>query len=832
MTKSLMGLLLPDKTNTMKLTYYKILFISLLILACTNTTFAQTGAQLPKVSGKLIDEQGKPADYATVSLLKAKDTSVVAGTLSDENGLYHFDHVGTGSYIIKATSVGYDNTFSQPFTVSADSVTVGILKMTSLRHNLKEVSISATKPTIEHLADRTVMNVANSVLATGNNAMDILERAPGVTVDKDDNISLKGKQGVTVMINDKLTYLSTTALATLLRSTDGSSIQSIEIITNPSAKYDAAGSSGIINIKIKKNKISGTNGTASVTGGVGTYVKTSEDFSINHKDGNLNVYASINHGNIPQARILDIDRSVTGTDGIPTYFKQTSFMPQTTNYTNYSFGADYDTSPTNSIGFSVNGYSNSNYQHNTNVTNIGSTPNGPPDSSQTTYSKMNSTYKNIAFDLNDTYKLDTLGQELDVDLDYSRFNNNGNANYGTYYAPYEGVTQPPMLIRNQTPSTIDIRAVKIDYTKPLTKTLKFEAGAKYSDVKTDNDLEAQKQDSTGAYVNDTTRTNRFIYDEKIAAAYVNLTKTWKNTSVEFGLRAEYTTSRGDLVTQDSVAERKYLNLFPSAFFSHTFNDKNDISFSYSRRIDRPDYSDLNPFVYYLDQYTYSEGNPFLRPQYTNSFEFDYTYNKSINLSLNYAHTTDEIQEIILTDTKDEASYETHLNLQSEDAYSVSVNAPFTFTKWWSGNLDANSFYLKFKSDTLFGGTLSKGQLAYNLKLTQTFTFAGFKTEVFGNYQSALTDGIYQIKPRYSVDAGISRSIDNKKLNIKFSVDDIFNTRRNDLDVFYQSDNITIRQKSETRIARLSLTYNFGNTSIKKREHKSAVQDESQRAGGN
>ena len=242
MTKSLMGLLLPDKTNTMKLTYYKILFISLLILACTNTTFAQTGAQLPKVSGKLIDEQGKPADYATVSLLKAKDTSVVAGTLSDENGLYHFDHVSTGNYIIKATSVGYDNTFSQPFTVSADSVTVGILKMTSLRHNLKEVSISATKPTIEHLADRTVMNVANSVLATGNNAMDILERAPGVTVDKDDNISLKGKQGVTVMINDKLTYLSTTALATLLRSTDGSSIQSIEIITNPSAKYDAAGS--------------------------------------------------------------------------------------------------------------------------------------------------------------------------------------------------------------------------------------------------------------------------------------------------------------------------------------------------------------------------------------------------------------------------------------------------------------------------------------------------------------------------------------------------------------------------------------------------------------
>jgi iron complex outermembrane receptor protein len=819
----------------MKSSICKILITTLLIISCIHITFAQTSTGT-KVSGSLLSAQGSPLDYASVSLLRTKDSTVVVGTLSTEAGNYIFDHIKAGSYIVKAEAVGYTKALTPSFAVTegAASFKVPALKLTAANRTLSTVSITAAKPLIEHQPDKTVMNVAGSVLAAGNTAMDILERAPGVTIDKDDNISLKGKQGVTVMINDKLTYLSPTQLAVLLRGTDGSTIQSIEIITNPSAKYDAAGNSGIINIKLKKNKQSGTNGTVTVGGEVGTYVKDNASVSINHKQGNLNVFAGFSRGDYPQARQINIDRGVVDpATGDATYFKQRSFMPQTYHYNNYNIGADYDTSPTNTIGFAVNGYFNSNNQSNTNNTNISSTPTGAPDSSQQTLSQINQKYTNVTIDLNDTYKIDTLGQELSFDVDYSKFNNNSNAYYNTYFTPAPGLVEAPIFIRNQTPSTIDIRAAKVDYTKPLTKSLKLEAGAKFSDVKTDNDLEAQTQDNTGVYVNDTTRTNRFLYDEKIGAAYVNLTKTInKNTSLEVGLRAEYTTSRGDLVTQDSVDERKYLNLFPSVFFHHTFNDKNEIGLSYSRRIDRPDYENLNPFVYYLDQYTYSEGNPFLRPQYTNNFEFDYTYNKTINVSLNYSHTTDVIQEIILTNVEQKASYETHLNINSEDGYNISVNAPFTIAKWWTGNVDATGFYLKFKSDTLAGGNLNAGKAAYVLKLTQTFLFAGFKAEVFGNYQSALTYGIYDIKPRYNVDAGVSRSFDNKKLNVKFSVSDIFNTRRNDLDINYGSDDISIRQKGETRIAKLTLTYNFGNSTIKKREHKTAVEDESQRAGGN
>lgn len=817
----------------MKLITLKIFAVVLLTIAGFASLYAQPSKPSARVSGALVDEKGKPMDYATVSLLNARDSSVVKGALSNEAGAYAFDHINNGSYIVKATVVGYEKVTSKVFTVNdASAVTVPDLKMQPASHTLNTVTVTSTKPLIEHKIDRTVMNVENSVLAAGNTALEILERAPGVTVDKDDNISIKGKQGVTVMINDKLTYLSSTQLATLLRSTDGTTIQSIEIITNPSAKYDAAGNSGIINIKLKKNRQTGTNGSVTLGAAYGATFKDNGTLTLNHKEGKLNVFGSFSHDDRKREHNLEIKRIVTDSTGAKTYFNQFSSIPNENHNNSYRLGADYDVTSKNTIGFLVNGYFNHELDDNMNKTYIGTQPN-TINSYQTTASQIRQTYKNFAVNLNDKYQIDTAGQEISVDLDYSKFNNNSNSQYNTYfYQPDGSSMMPPLFLRNQTPSVITIRTAKVDYTYPINKTLKLETGFKLSGVKTDNNLQAQKQ-VNGSYVNDTTLTNRFIYDEKVDAVYANLSQNYKNFSIQTGLRMEHTISTGDLVTNNTVVKRSYTDFFPSIFINRTLNDKNELGLSYSRRIDRPGYGDLNPFVYYLDQYTYEKGNSFLNPQYTNNFEFNYTYNKSITLTLGYSHTTDAITQILLTDPASKATFQTNLNLQTQDGYNVNLYAPYTISKWWTGNVNVTGFYLKFKSDSLLGGSLNNGKAAYQARTTQTFVIAkGYKAELSTYYNSALTYGIFNIKPQYATDAGISHSFADKKANIKLSVSDIFNTRRNDVTSYYQTNNLDIKQKNESRVTRLTFTYNFGNNKIKMRQHQSGADEEKGRVKGN
>ncbi|RYE36283.1 MAG: TonB-dependent receptor, partial [Sphingobacteriaceae bacterium] len=287
----------------------KLFTLTMLLLSTIFWAEEKVSAQTKngQISGFVADAQQKLLDYATVTLLKAKDSTLIKGALTDDKGRYQFTNVAAGSYLISASVINYKKVFSKPFTISENNAvfTIEKLVLTAATQQLKGVSIVAQKPLIEHQIDKTVLNVANSVLAAGNSALEILQKAPGVTLDKDDNISLKGKQGVTVMIDGKLTYLSSAQLATLLRSTDGNSIQSIEIITNPSAKYDAAGNSGIINIKMKKNRASGTNGSLILAGGYGAYPRTSESLTLNHKEGKFNFFGSYNHGNRQQRNDLN-----------------------------------------------------------------------------------------------------------------------------------------------------------------------------------------------------------------------------------------------------------------------------------------------------------------------------------------------------------------------------------------------------------------------------------------------------------------------------------------------------------------------------------------------
>jgi iron complex outermembrane receptor protein len=806
----------------MKTHFTKLLYIILLLIAPA-AAIAQGAKPTAGIAGQLQNEQAKTMDYATVSLLRGKDSSVVKSTLTNDAGKYRFDNINAGSYIIKATTVGYQPAFSNVLEVTSDAIEAPIIKMQQSSRNLQGVTITSAKPLIERKLDRTVMNVENSVLAAGNNALEILERAPGVTIDKDDNISLKGKQGVTVMINDKLTYLSSTQLSALLQSTDGSTIQSIEVITSPSAKYDASGNSGIINIKLKKNRQSGTNGSLTAGAGYGKNIRDNTSLTLNHKTGNLNLFSTLTHGDINRQNMLDIYRTVVS--GPTTrYFTQSTLMKKPVHYNNYRVGADYNTSDKNTVGIVVSGDYTNEVNNNTSRTNIGSQPMGI-DSFQNTLTGIKQTYRNIAVNLNDKLVIDTNGQELSIDLDYSKFKNNSLANYDTYsFMPDGSQQKPPLFLRNQTPSIISIYTAKADYAYPLTKSLKLETGVKLSSVKTDNDLRAEIQQG-GAFVNDVTRTNRFVYDEKVNAAYINLGRTFKKTSIQAGLRAENTVSTGNLITYSQIVHRSYLDFFPSLFINQTLPGKHEMGFNYSRRIDRPGYDNLNPFTYYLDQYTYEKGNPFLKPQYTNTFELSYTYNKSLNVTLGYSHTTDASVDVLYTDTVKKATFQTTENLQTRNNYNININSPYTITKWWTGNVDVNGFYQKFKSPALLGQTLNNGQLAFQGRTTQTFMWPGYKFEVTANYESAQSYSMFKIKSQYTIDAGVSHSFYQKKMNLKLALNDVFNTRRSRVSTIYSNTNLNLVQKNETRIARITFTYNFGNSKIIARQHQTGAEDE-------
>ncbi|MGZ3813061.1 MAG: TonB-dependent receptor domain-containing protein [Mucilaginibacter sp.] len=806
------------------LTLKRFVFLLPFILSAV-TVRAQIAKPQISVSGSLIDEKNKPVDFAAISLLRMPDSTIVKGTLTSETGVFAISNIAAGTYVIRASNIGYHTLTSEPFLLSeSSSVTIPPLKMSVATQTLNVVTISASRPLIERKSDRTIMNVANSVLASGNSGLEILARAPGVTLDKDDNISLKGKRGVTVMLNDKLTYLSPAQLTSLLRSTDGNTIQSIEIISNPSAKYDAAGNSGIINIKLKKNHQAGTNGTVTIGTAYGRRWYDDNTFSLNHKEDAFNIFATFSHNDNKLFRDINTRRIVTDDSGIKTYFNQESTFPATNHNNSYQFGADYDMNKRNNVGFLVNGYFNSEFDDNLSTTYIGAKP-GEVDSYQITTAQIPQTYRNFSVNLNDKFKVDTTGQELTVDFDYSKINNNADAQYNTgFFLPGGSAMSAPAILKNQLPSVITIHAAKLDYVYPLANKLKLEIGAKYSNVKTDNDLQAQKQ-INGNYVNDATLTNHFVYTEKLEAAYLNLNKSFEKTTVQLGLRSEHTDSQGELYTQNQVVHRGYLDFFPSVFINHTIDEKNEIGISYGRRIDRPNYEDLNPFIYYIDSYTSGKGNPFLNPQYSNNFELNYTYNKTINLSIGYSQTSDVITQLLLTDPVTKAVVFTSQNLQKQSNYNVNASSPFTITKWWTGDINATAFYVATKSNSLLGGNLNNGKVSYLGQLTQSFQLDnGTKAEFMMKYESASIYGIDLIKSHYSNDVGISHTFSDKRSNLKFSVSDVFNTRREDLTSRYQTNDIEIRGKFETRIARLTFTYNFGSSQIKRREHVSGTDD--------
>ncbi|GAA4465950.1 outer membrane beta-barrel family protein [Nibrella saemangeumensis] len=810
----------------------------------SSPAFAQTtvpGVTVPgtsvwgTVSGEVRDAAGRPLEFVTMLLLRANDSTLVKGAISDASGQYTIDNVAAGSYRVATSLVGYQKVFSAVIAVDADhpKVIVPALGTKEDTRTLGEVKVTAKKPFIEQLADKTVVNVENSIVSSGGNALEVLEKAPGVQVDsQNDRISLKGRDGVLIMIDGKQTFLSAAEVTNLLRNTPSNSIQSIEIITNPSAKYDAAGNSGIINIKMKRGtNQDGTNGSASLGGGYGRLPKANGGLTLNHRQGNWALFGNYNYDY----------REAFGTIDAYRYFKEGNsvrnkgYRPSEFSGHTFKTGADYFLGKKNTFGFMLNGMVNSNRAQINNDNYLYDSQN----SLQSLLTMINTskrTMQRLAGNVNYKHTFDSSpnggsGKELTMDLDYSRFSINPRDNMVTRtFNAVNEETAPALFQRNTTQSEVIIRAAKLDYVHPLGKSAKLEAGWKSSYVTTDNDVRFEQQ-TAGDWQIDPNRTNQFVYNETIHAAYLNGSKDWGKWSVQGGLRMEHTNSVGNSVTMNKVVDRSYTNLFPSVFVTQNISKDHQLRYSYSRRIDRPSYQDLNPFIYILDPYTFTQGNPFLRPQYTNALQAAYTYKGATNISLGYNRTLDVITHLPEQNDETKVTRQSVINLNTLHNYSLSVGFPVTITKWWNMRQSIDLYYNKYNAEYL-NQKLDYSQLAANLTMNHNFVLPnGFTAELSGFYSSPGLYGILKPKSIYAVNMGVQKSFWDKKANLRVNVNDIFFTQKFRGVIDYGNLNLRFLSTGETRVVRATFTYNFGNRNIKSaRQRRTSVEDEQGRVG--
>lgn len=804
--------------QTKPLTIMKLNFLFLIpaviALSITFPGHAQQNSG-SRITGKVYDEKHQALAYAAIELLKAADSAIVKGTLSSDSGTYVFDNIPEGAYLVSVDMTGYEKIIRGPFTLTASrqEYTVNEVQLNAKVKQLKEISVVAQRPLVEHKIDRTVLNIENSTLATGNNALDILARSPGVTVTQNGDISMRGKQGVSVMIDGKLTYLSGDELAGLLRSMQGSAIQFIELITNPSAKYDAAGTAGIINIKLKKNKNYGTNGIVTVGAGIGRYPKDNVDISLNHREKRINLYGNYNYSYNKRFRDLNIERTNrSGTE--QTYFDQRNKVDIIDRNNTYKAGIDYFINKNNTLGFMVNGSNRRGSDQTASTTLIGGMP-GKIDSSLLANNPAKRKLDNIIYNLTFKSVLDSMGQELDIDADYVQYNNRLDNNYNNAYLNNGGTQLGDSLVfRSTAPSTVKIWAGKIDYTWPIDPKTKLDAGLKSSFVRTDNNINFDNFYS-GSWKSDPSKSNSFVYDEYINAAYVNVNHAFKNSAVQAGLRAEQTNSKGNSITTQKIVNRHYLNLFPSVFYSQKLSANHEIGFSYSRRIDRPNYADLNPFVYNFDLYTLAAGNPFLNAQYTDAFEMTYSYKKTLNFSLGYSRTNNAITEVTLPDTINKTLYVQKQNLAKQDYYYFNVNSPLNITNWWHTENNLNIFYNKFSAPSLVGSPFSSGKTSVSFNSYQSFTInPSTSIDLSFLYVSPSAHGTYSARTFCWADMGIKKMFLKNKASLKIAVDDIFNTHRERIQSVIPGQDYRIYQKYETRVARITFSYRFGSKDIK------------------
>ena len=820
-------------TSTTNIYFMTRFFI---LLACLTAWLGSTAQTKGAISGKITDQQSKPMSSVTVALLKAKDSVSIKFAVPDKTGVFQFENVPAGQYLISVSAVGHTKGFSEKIEITETQVSASIktIELTPLAKNLAGVTVTSNRPFIEQKIDRTVVNVEASVTNVGNSALDVLEKSPGITVDKDGNISLKGKEGVMVLIDNRPSYLSGQDLANYLRSLQASQLDQIEIMTNPPARYDAAGNAGIINIKTKKNKQFGYNGSVTVGYGQWFYPKFNESFNFNYRKNKLNFFTNLGYNYGQNTGTLFINRNFRDKDtkGLLSTFNQVNRRYNNNNTFNGKIGVDYFAGKNTTLGWVVTGFSSDNNRTNRNFTDI-SNEFGELYNQTNAVSSEKQEWKNFSTNLNFRQALDTSGEELTADFDFIIYDSRNNTSLINSYFDGEGnPTDPADTLLGALPQDIKIYSGKVDYLLPLKKGARFEAGLKSSIVKTDNDA---RYDSVlnGNIVPDYNRSNYFIYEENINAAYANLSgplgKKWNG---QLGLRLENTNAKGDQVTTGEKFDRNYTQLFPTAYLQYVANKTNSLVLNYGRRIRRPNYQSLNPFISFLDRYTFQQGNPNLKPQFSHNIELSHTYKNFLTTTLNYSRTTDILQEVIEQNEEKNETFVRQSNIAKQRQYGLSVNASFPIKKWWTSNMYVNLFNNRFDG-VANNSPISVSATTLALNGSQQFKFAKtWNAEISGFFRTGGLEGVIEIRPLGMMSAGFGKQVMKGKGNVRFNLRDVFYTQKFKGIIKYSNIDATIRGVNESRVANISFTYRFskGKMNGAPKRRASSASDEQNRVG--
>ncbi|PKV49084.1 outer membrane receptor protein involved in Fe transport [Aquimarina sp. MAR_2010_214] len=775
------------------------------------------------ITGKVVDIDNNAIAFANVVAKLKTDSTLVKGAISDDEGSFNLLMKEPETCFLMISYVG----FKTKTIASIISDDLGTIVLDEAAEQLNEVAVVVQKPFIQREQDKLVVNVENSIVSAGSNTLEVLGRSPGIIINQDDNISLSGRSGVRIYIDNKDTRLQGEQLANLLRSLPSSNIEKIEIISNPSVRYEAQGNAGIINIVTKKGKLYGTNGSLTLSPGQGKYFRWNNSVDFNHRTENFNIFGQYSFSDMNRYQEIVIDRVfLQGDDPISYYNLQNDFELPISNH-NGRLGIDYNPNERTTIGLLFSGLRSQ--QKNISTSHVfGFDIERTSISEELTTTNIKSNWNQFTTNFNAGHRFKDKSS-IDLNLDYARYTNGSDQNFVSDFEFFDTGDTAQDILLGDVDGFLNLAGITLDYRLPLKNGNVFETGWKNTWVTADNDLK-YVNDQNGTIVPNENLSNHFIYDEAIYAAYASYSINKKKWNAQLGLRAENTFIKGNQVITDNVFKNDYFNLFPTASYNYTLNEKHALGISLGRRIDRPSYGQLNPFRTFVNTNTFREGNPFLQPQFTWVSELNYTFKRRYYVALNVGYTTDNLNNAIIRNGDEEVVVVKPINIDKLKSYSLVASFPVRFWNWWESNWNINASVSDFDGE-INGFNFDRNNPVVSLNTNHNFNLGkGYRLQVNAFYLFPNYATVTKIETISAVSLGFQKNILKDKATLRFNFNDIFWNQYPTGRTRFGSLDDTFTSYRDTRFATLSFTWRFGKQTVQpQRRRQSEIQNELNRA---